>query len=627
MFSAQVLPVLAQSVQAKKSAAGQSRPERAATRLDDGGPAQRNERGAIPQTSGDSRATFSRQDYERCQTTDEAVFRRAIKSITLTALREGTAQINYLAIVNDQWRAGGLDQIVDQRVDAAAAEIREETDWSELLKSLAFRKQAQELARATAERTYRSAEMKAALERLAGEVGREIGQAIVLTTADAAQPAQRCLKAYLGPRYGTTVARSVNRDAGAAFEIDPATSQATVTTGTVLLETSTGITGAVLLLVRRQMGRMAQRLGQRLVGSVLGRLVSAVAGGVGLVLIAKEFWDLRHGVLPIVAEEMKSEGSKDKVRAELAKSIKEQIAAHLDELAARTADKIVDIWHDFRRAHQKVVQIASRDEKFKAFLDTAAPSALPRLDEIVALVLEKEGPEAVRERLDNGTLHIALNKMPEAGMQIAREERSLAKALTWTALAGDRIDTVTNLDIHKYADPKTLSKRLLERIIALRDRLAISKVAPLGVVARNALLELDKPQLINLSRALNGEELASLAQYVSNLEPAAAQRVLRVVGNSPERMQRLARSGVRDAIVASRDQTAAVGMMLTDHNVLNVGAVIRHVELVWDGEVRPWLLWQRHPAVIIAAGVLLLVVLLMLRSLIFGRRRSKAKST
>jgi len=67
--------------------------------------------------------------------------------------------------------------------------------------------------------------------------------------------------------------------------------------------------------------------------------------------------------------------------------------------------------------------------------------------------------------------------------------------------------------------------------------------------------------------------------------------------------------------------------MLTDHNVLNVGAVIRHVELVWDGEVRPWLLWQRHPAVIIAAGVLLLVVLLMLRSLIFGRRRSKAKST
>ena len=59
------------------------------------------------------------------------------------------------------------------------------------------------------------------LEQLATEVGKEIGAAIVLTTSEAARPAQRCLNAYLGPRYGSTVARSVNRDANAAFEIDP----------------------------------------------------------------------------------------------------------------------------------------------------------------------------------------------------------------------------------------------------------------------------------------------------------------------------------------------------------------------------------------------------------------------
>ena len=34
---------------------------------------------------------------------------------------------------------------------------------------------------------------------------------------------------------------------------------------------------------------------------MLGRLVSVVAGGVGLVLIAKDIWDFRHGVLPIIA--------------------------------------------------------------------------------------------------------------------------------------------------------------------------------------------------------------------------------------------------------------------------------------------------------------------------------------
>ena len=47
--------------------------------------------------------------------------------------------------------------------------------------------------------------------------------------------------------------------------------------------------------------------------------------------------------VPIIADEMKSAGSKAKVREELAKSIRSQIVDHLNELSARTADNIVDI--------------------------------------------------------------------------------------------------------------------------------------------------------------------------------------------------------------------------------------------------------------------------------------------
>jgi hypothetical protein len=564
---------------------------------------------------------FTRSDYEACQTKQEDSFREAIRTITLKALKRGTANLDYLAIVTDQWRAGGFDAIVDQRVDIAAAQVRDETAWSELLKSLAYRKQAQELAKATAERTYRSTAIKAALEELATNVGREIGSSIVLTTADAAEPAQRCLKAYLGPRYGSTVARSVNQQAGAAFKIDPKLSQAKVSKGRLLLETSAGITGAVLLLVRRQMARMAQQIGQRIVGSILGRLVSVVAGGVGIVLIAKEFWELRHGVLPIVAKEMKSANSKAKVREELAKSIKEQIDSHLDELASRTADKIVDIWHGFRRAHAKVVQLAERDAAFKAFVDTASPAQLPRLDEIVALILDHEGPDAVGKRLENGTLQTALNKMPPLGMQIAREQQSLSKALAWSALAGDLLPKVIAFDVHKHTKPDAMSRAGLVRILALDDRLAITRVAGIDGDARTILLEMERANLVTLARTLTETELQNLARYLTGLEPDASQRVLRVIGASPAKMRNIATTQIRDGILASRDQAAAIGMMLSDTPIFDVVSIYRHVEMVWLGRVNPVLIWAKHPGVVIALAVLLIIVLSMLRSLLFGRRR------
>src|SRR5690606_32545802 len=115
---------------------------------------------------------------------------------------------------------------------------------------------------------------------------------------------------------------------------------AEVGAGSVLTQSAGGITGAAILVMRRQLANMAQRIGRRLVGSVLSRVVSVVAGGVGIVLIAKDIWDLRNGVLPIIKTEMKSAETKEKVQDELAKTIGEQIAEHVQEIGTKTADRV-----------------------------------------------------------------------------------------------------------------------------------------------------------------------------------------------------------------------------------------------------------------------------------------------
>jgi hypothetical protein len=566
---------------------------------------------------------ISRAEYEACQARDEQGFRAAIEALTHKALQAGLARVDYPAVIAAEWRRAGLDEVIDKQVDIAIGEVRDESSWGTLLQSLASRDKAQELATTAAERVYRSDAMKTALENLAVGVGKEVGRTIELSTLDAAEPALQCLEAFLGPRYGSTVARVVAMDAGREFQVDPAKGGASVSTGAVLVEGREAIAGAAVLLVRRQLSTMASRIGQRLVGSVLSRLVSVVAGGVGLVLIAKDIWDFRHGVLPIIADEMKSRATKDKVREELAKSISEQISEHSREISMAAADRIVEIWREFRRGHAKVLDLAERSQEFRRFLDALKPADLPRLDEVVALVLAVEGEPGLTKRLHNGTLQQAVTALPGPAMEIARDARSLEAALTWTALAGPALPKVVELGLHKRATAQDFSKSSLDRLLSLGDPLAIVRLAGIERSARDSLFEIDNAELKGLARGLAEPELETLSRYLTGLDRAAGQRVLRAVAQSPARMQVLASARVRDAVLSSPDQLAAVAMMLRADSGFDPFVIKDDVMLVYDGRVSSILLWDKHPVAISAAAILLLFFLLVLRRLLFGPRRTR----
>jgi hypothetical protein len=565
-------------------------------------------------------SAMTRAEYEACQARDENGFRAAIETITRRGLQTGLANVDYKVLVADEWRRGNIDDVIDREVDRAIGEVREESSWFKLWSSLASREKAQELATTAADRVYRSEPVKKAIETLATGLGKEIGKRIELATIDTAGPATQCMQAFLGRRYGATVASIVADGAGKEYRIDPVKGGAHVSTGQIVIEGSQGIAGAVVLVVRRQLANMASRIGQRLVGSILSRLVSVVASGVGLVLIAKDIWDFRHGVLPIVAGEMKAKETKDKVREELAKSVAEQIGDGLKEIAEKTAERVVEIWLEFRRAHAKVVELAERQEGFKRFLETVKADDMPRLDEIVGLVLAGEGEAGVLKRLSDGTLHRAVTGLPPAALEIAREARSLETALQWSAVAGDSLPKVVEYEVHRRAKPEAFSKASLQRLLGLQDRLAITRLASLTPEARTSLFELETGELKGLSRALDETQLDSLSRYLTGLDKASAQRVLRAVAQTPARMAELAKPRVRDAIIASSDQAAAVGMMLQASSLPDPTLMLEHLKLVLDGRVSPWLMWEKHPVSLVGTGLLALILLLLTRRLLFGTR-------
>jgi nitrogen regulatory protein PII-like uncharacterized protein len=571
-------------------------------------------------------AEMTRADYEACQTTDEASFRTAIEAITGKALSGGLATVDYKALVTDEWRNQGLDQIIDARVDIAVAEVRDETSWGSLISSLASKEKAQTLAVAVAERVYRAEAVKTGIESLAAGVGREIGKRLELASVDATEPALKCLQAFLGPRYGTAVARIVTQNAEGEFNADAGKGAAVVTSGDVLKQSSGGITGAAVILLRRQMANIATRISQRLVGTILARLVTVVAGGVGLVLIAKDIWDLRHGVLPIISSEMKAATTKEKVREELATALDEQIRDHVKDISAKTSEHVVEVWQGFRRAHAMVLDTAEKDERFRRYLDTLSATELPRLDEVTALVLADEGPDGLQRRLGDGTLDEAVRRLPPAAMEIARTTRSLKTGLEWSAVAGGNIDAVLGNEIFRRAKPNDLSSASLQRILDLGDRLAITRLASVSRGARDTLFDLQTNELRTLSRNLTETELETLSGYLGGLSKAPRERVLKALVAEPRTMQLIASEQVRRAVVASRDQDAAVDIMLRPQGVLDPVAAYQDMQLAWDGNVSPLLIWEKHPAAVVVIGIFALLALLFLRRL-FAPRRRRAEAT
>ncbi|MEQ1578720.1 MAG: hypothetical protein ABL894_13860 [Hyphomicrobium sp.] len=575
----------------------------------------------LPATAASTTAV----DYQACQAGDDQAFKLAIEQVTIAALTGGLKGVDYETAVSTQWQRLGIDAIIDKRVDIAVEEVRSETSFGSLVKSLADQQKAQELAVAVADKVYKSEAMQSAISALATGVGTEVGKSIEVATQDASGPALECLKTFLGPRYGSAVAAQVTGTAGQEFNADASKGGAEVSPGAVLKQSGQGITGAAILLMRRQLANMAQRIGQRVVGSILARLVSVVAGGIGLVLLAKDIWDLRHGVLPIVSDEMKSPETKKKVREELAKSLQEEIGIHVQDIGTKAAGRVVEVWQEFRQAHARALELADRNLAFKSFLETIKPAALPRLDEITSLVLGAEGEAGILKRLDNGTLGVAINELPEPGLVIARETRSIDNAIAWSALAGDNLDAVVEYAIHKHATPESFSKATLQRVLNLKDGIAIPKLAGINREARDVLFELESTKLMTLSRTLSGEELKALASYITGLQPGPRAIIMSAVAEQPAKIQLLAPARIRDAIVASSDQMAAVEMMLRPPGE-PAQATAGDFIAVWQDRISPILLWEKHPLLIAGALLFGIFVLLWLRRLLMPGRRHQSSS-
>ncbi len=563
----------------------------------------------------------------RCRVEDEAAFEARIREVSGAAFAEGIRKIDFDALIADQWRDNRMDALVAELVDRATEDAREQSDWSDLVSTLVSSESAKKLANDMALRVYRSDKFKAAVTELVEDASRELAGGLELTTIDAAEPTLECVRAFVGARYGRGMARIVSGQTAGAF--DPALEgyEASVGTSQVVLAGSEAIAGALVLLVRRTLMNMARRVGQRIVGAVLSRIVAVVTGGIGVVLIAKDLWDLRNGALPIIADEMKSDTAAKAVRTEIAGALQAQMNDQVADLSAAVANRIVGLWREFQVAHAKVVDLTREVDTFKAFVNRLEPDRLSQLDRVVSVIAASsaDATAAIEARLADGSLQRAVGRLPPAAIDIAVDRGDLEAAFVWSDLAEGRIDEVAAYEVHRRAQPAVFTTPLLHKMLDLGQRRAIDALLSISAGQRNTLLNLDPTDLKALTEDLTAPQLAALADYAATLSGDARNALLIAIKRYPERLGFLSATGVQSAILRSGDQTAAVGFALQPATAFNPFAYIGHAREVIDGRIDPYLLWAKHPVVTSGAGILILILLMILWRLLFGGRRTREK--
>ena len=230
------------------------------------------------------------------------------------------------------------------------------------------------------------------------------------------------------------------------------------------------------------------------------------------------------------------------------------------------------------------------------------------------------GEEEFLSYLRDGRLKNAVRDLTDTGIKIAVETKSIPVATKWEKVAGKDLKRILDLGIHLTNSPDSYDDSKIQKLFSLNNDVFIKKISSLNTRQRDILFGLSQEDFKDLVRNLPSDHLSSLSIYIDNLRSDQAKRFLRDIKSSPEKMNLFSRSHVRNGILQSRDQGAALDLMLRSRSALEILHLPEDIKLVADGQISLILLWTKQTLGVIAAGILLLISVLLLYRLILGRR-------
>ena len=157
------------------------------------------------------------------------------------------------------------------------------------------------------------------------------------------------------------------------------------------------------------------------------------------------------------------------IRTEIGEAVDVEMAAALPEMARTVSNEIYSQWLDFRRKHNRVLELADANDRFRTILDGADVGDVGRLGDLVAFYDQTLDQPALDADIRNGQL-ARLLYLPDSTLTLLQEVVNPAVVVAWADLAGDGIDQVVATELFRVAQPGDFVDRdALDRVLALED--------------------------------------------------------------------------------------------------------------------------------------------------------------
>jgi hypothetical protein len=552
--------------------------------------------------------------YGECSRIDREALRGEIERTALTVLSERGGDFNIPTVVARKWVELDVDATIDGEVARAVNRVAQEEGYFSRLWSGWSAGQAEQFAMRIADDAFGSPAFRQKIDELSAAIAGEIAKEMEADFARAASAAFLCMKAFVGERYSETLfAAFENR---VSVEVEEASVGAVAPVDVSIIDVHGRALGGVGLIVvteiarrvsQRLSYRIAERIAGRIAGRVLGRAGSSlipIAGWViGLGLIVWDLWEGGQGALPQIEEALTSEEVKERIRSEIADSIKHSLPDETALVALEIAVTILEEWEGFCGRYPDVCSLAQENATFQAILNDTPLDQLDTLALLTNTLLAYAGRVELEAALASGQFETAL-ALPEESYTIVQTSRSLAPLLAWAQLAGDRLDQVIAYGIHRHKTPADFSPALLSAVLDVGDAAAIDKLMALNQAELEALVTFAGESLGPLAANRSLDEIRQLVGYLTapppeltatppaDLAPKLASGEI-TVGQLFEPTPTVAATAVLTATAALPAQPTAVESAAPVNSIVVASAILVVLVLVAGGAL--W--WRRRPPV------------------------------
>ncbi len=566
--------------------------------------------------------------FEQCRQTSSSDLAAAIRLNVESQLDATLREFDYEEVILKAWRDQGMDTLIAELAQNAHRKLEQERSYVERLASNYSPDFAQQLTQEFNKYVYDSPEFQERVGLMFKAASEAISARIDRASLESHDFALGCIRSFLsGNGYSSAIAEAVMRaleatGGGAKFAPERVAAGAGPGTGKAVISTGAAI---VAIVMQKAIARVITKIAGRIAGRLLGKAIP-IAGWVWMVI---ELVYGANNLLDDLQSQLTSEETKKEFRTAFAEELRVATQKNSKAAAEDAARAVNAQWSEFKTRYRRLLALTESDEEFRAIFAAQSADRFEAVARVVDLTLRSDGEAGLKASLSNGSFEQAL-RLSDTALTIAEiSPGGLKEAEAWTLLAGPSLKAVLDNDLPKYAQAEKFTPKTLDALLSVGSPSLMAQIAQLDRRSMEAVLTLPKERLLTVTRLTAGaaapdSTIAVLAQYLHALKsPDAVNRLIAALERRPALIYELAASGMRQDILASNDQAAAVEMITRDTSAWNPLQAVEDFDLTRSDRIPLTLFLRKYFYLTAVSTLAAVMILLRYLNMIIGWFRPK----